>query len=161
MHRDRKRKVVGIDSARQGERSRIMGARTVCRFQLQVRLAVEAPSLREFATTEEVSALSLHFYRAVLQDPEALRRLCRLALVTHLSHAGREFESYFDGAEYEEILSCLRGGLPSRDERYWKLLRQNDQERLALRLDPVFESFHSTVTGVEVQDYEPVKASTS
>lgn len=155
------KEAVGIDSAGQGGRSRVMGARRVCRFQLQVRLAVEMPSLREFATTEEVSAPGLRFYRAVLQDPEALRRLCRLALVTHLSHAGREFESYSDGAEYEEILSCLRGGLPNRDERYWELLRQTDQERLALHLDPVFQSFHSTVTGFEVQDYEPIKASTS
>lgn len=110
------------------------------------------PSLREFATTEEVSAPSLRFYRAVLQDPEALRRLCRLALVTHLSLAGREFESHFEGAEYEEILSCVRGGLPNRDERYWELLRQKDQERLAWCLDPVFQAFRSAVTGVEVQD---------
>lgn len=109
MHRDRKKKVIGVDSAGQGDRRRTMGARRVCRFQLQVGLAVEVPSFRKFAATEDVSAASLRFYRAVLQDPEAIRRLCRLALITHLSHAGREFESYFDGAEYEEILS-----LPSR-----------------------------------------------
>ena len=122
-------------------------------FQLIADFAVEAPESAEFFSDPETSTEEYRFFMTLLTTPEALNRICRLALACDLNMDGSKyFDGTFMGPEPEDILNAIQSYLSPDQREYWTRLRDEKYDEFGGRILSIFEQFESSLKRVKVLD---------
>jgi hypothetical protein len=122
-------------------------------FQLIADFAVETPTAAEFIRDPGLETEEYRLFMTILTNPEALNRICRLALVCDLHRDGSEyFVETFKGPEPDDILNSILSCLSPDQQEYWTRLRNEDHEEFCLSIDFVFIQFESSLKKVAVLD---------
>ena len=122
-------------------------------FRLVADITIQAPTSSAFLEQPDVTPQQRSFFAAVLTNPEAFNRMCRIAIVCELeAHSEEWFETEFEGPETEDILSCALPYLSAEDQEYWKLIQQESDERLSYFLMPIFLEFTGSLENVAILD---------
>jgi len=98
---------------------------------------VEITTAAEFLQRPDSSPEERRLLLTILTTPEALNRVCRLAIVDDLARDNASlFEDQFSGAHNEEILAAVMPYLSSEDKEFWTELQQRD-----VAVNPLTETF--------------------
>jgi hypothetical protein len=91
---------------------------------------------------------------AVLTNPEALNRMCRLAMVCDLSaHVyGCYFEDTFRGPDPDDIFDSVLPYLSADLREYWTRLRSENHERFSADILNIFLEFRSSLQQTAIED---------
>jgi hypothetical protein len=120
-------------------------------FRMTADFVVEIPTAAEFLQRPDISPEERRLLLTILTTPEALNRVCRLAIVDDLAqdNAGL-FEGQFSGAYNEEILRTVMPYLSSEDKEFWTKLQHRD---VAVNpLTEMFCEFKTALRRVVVED---------
>lgn len=113
---------------------------TAIPFRLMADFVVEAGTANEFLLNPETTPEERDLLLCILTDPEALDRMCRLAIVCDLKAygCGLYFEDTFMGPDPEDVLDCVLPYLPADLQEYWTRLRMEQWDRFSSEIDNVF-----------------------
>jgi hypothetical protein len=124
-------------------------------FQLIADFAVETPTVAEFIRDVGSATEEYRLFMTILTTPEALNRICRLALVCDLN-VNMDENKYFDGAfmgpEPGDILNSILSYLSPDQQEYWTRLRKVDYNEFGESIDSVFGEFQSSLKKIKVLD---------
>jgi hypothetical protein len=122
-------------------------------FQLVADFAVETPTAAEFIRDPGLTTDEYRLFMTILTTPDALNRICRLALVCDLNMDGTKyFDGTFQGPDPDDILNSILPCIPPDQRDYWDRLRNEDHEEFGLSIDFVFIQFQSFLKNVKVLD---------
>lgn len=122
-------------------------------FQLVADFQVEAERAAEFLQEPDLDPQERSLFLAIITTPEALNRICRLAIVCDLTEDSRHyFEGKFMGPEPEDILDSIRPYLPVELEKYWTQLHREDCGCFDFCMDRIFQQFRSSLRKTEIID---------
>jgi hypothetical protein len=122
-------------------------------FQLVADFQVEVEKPTEFLHEPDVSPEERSLFLAIINTPEALNRICRLAIVSDLSEdSDRVFERLFMGPDPEDIFEAILPYLPVEIEEYWTRLRREDHDSFEAYIEYIFEQFSSSLTKTAIID---------
>lgn len=122
--------------------------RLIADFRVQAETAVEF--LQDPKTTPEESRLLLW----VLTQPEAMNRMCRMAIVDDLLayECGTYFQDTFMGPDAEDILNGIPPYLSPELKEYWTQLRSENHDDFSNAICNVFQTFHSSLKKTVIED---------
>lgn len=120
-------------------------------FRMTADFVVEITTAAEFLQRPEISPEERRLLLTILTTPEALNRMCRLAIVDDLARDNTSlFEDQFSGAHNEEILAAVMPYLSDDDKDFWTKLQRRD---VAVNpLTEMFCEFKTALSRVVVQD---------
>jgi hypothetical protein len=122
-------------------------------FRLVADFTIQANAARVFLAQPDLTPQQRSFFTTVLTNPEALNRMCRLAIVSELeSLADKWFEGKFEGPDLEDVLNCELPFLSKEDQEYWSGLRQESPESVDFFLMPIFVAFTASLQDVAILD---------
>ena len=120
-------------------------------FRLTADFVVENATAAKFLQRPDLTSEERRLLLTVLTTPEALNRVCRLAIVDDLEVEEAElFEGQFFGPQSEDILAAVMPYLSSEDQTFWTRLQQ---ESLPVNyLTEMFCEFKTALRRVVVVD---------
>lgn len=122
-------------------------------FRLIADFVVQAEAAAEFLQEPDLTPEARALFLTILTTPEALNRLCRLAIVCDLNVApGGYFEETFMGPEPEDILDAILPYLAADQQKYWTTFRREDCDGFSAEIDDIYQQFRSTLKRVVVED---------
>ncbi len=122
-------------------------------FQLVADFLVEVEKPAEFLHEPDVSPEERSLFLAIINTPEALNRICRLAVVSDLSEdSDHVFERFFMGPDPEDIFEAILPYLPVEIEEYWTRLRREDHDSFEAYIEYIFEQFSSSLKKTAIID---------
>lgn len=122
-------------------------------FQLVADFQVEAEKAAEYLRDPDLTPEMRSLFLAIITTPEALNRVCRLAVVSNLTEdSDRVFKGLFMGPFPEDIFESIRPYLPVEIEEYWTKLRREDCKPFEAYIGDIFEQFTSSLKKTAVID---------
>ena len=122
-------------------------------FQLVADFQVEVGNPAEFLHEPGVSSEERSLFLAIINTPEALNRICRLAVVSNLSEdSDCVFERLFMGPDPEDIYESILPYLPVEIEEYWTRLRREDHDSFEAYIEYIFERFCTSLRKTAIID---------
>lgn len=122
-------------------------------FQLVADFQVEAEKAMEYLRDPDLTSEMRSLFLAIITTPEALNRVCRLAVVSNLTEdSDRVFKGLFMGPFPEDIFESIRPHLPVEIEEYWTKLRREDCDSFEAYIGDIFEQFTSSLKNTAVID---------
>jgi len=127
---------------------------TAIPFRLIADFVVETSTAAEFLQRADLEPQERDLFLIVLTTPEALNRMCRLAIVSDFEthFADCYFEDRFRGPEPVDILDCVSPYLPPALESWWKEFQQENSEYFSYRIGLIFMEFRSALRRTVIQD---------
>jgi hypothetical protein len=126
---------------------------TTLPFRLIADFAVETKSATEYLQQPDLTQQERDLFLTVLHTPEALNRMCRLAIVSDFeADLDGCFHDIFLGPHPEDILDCVLPYLPAELANYWKELRERNYDRFSHWIDEIFMEFHSSLKRTVIED---------
>jgi len=120
-------------------------------FRLTADFVVEITTAAEFLQQPDLASEERRLLLTVLTTPEALNRVCRLAIVDDLEVEQAElFEGQFFGPQSEDILAAVMPYLSSEDQTFWTRLQQENPP--VNYLTEMFCEFKTALRRVAVED---------
>jgi len=113
---------------------------------------VAIDSAVEYLQRPDVTSEGRRLLLTVLTTPEALNRMCRLAIVSDLETEPGLFEEQFFGPQSQDILAAVMPYLSAEDQGFWARLEREFPENLGNYLLPMFCEFKSKLQQVVVED---------
>lgn len=108
-------------------------------FQLIADFVVEARTLAKLLNKPDLIPEERDLVMAVLTTPEALNRMCRLAIVSDLeSDPGPNLEGVFRGPQFGDILDCLLAYLSADVRDYWTRRRAENYASFRFSIGRIF-----------------------
>lgn len=126
---------------------------TAC-FRLIADFTVEAKTARTYLQRPEVTPQEHDVFLLILTTPEALNRMCRLAIVSDFEAFlwDRHFDGKFVGPNPTDILDALLPYLPEELKAWWMQLRRENYDGFSARMDTMFQEFCSSLTHATIED---------
>lgn len=124
-------------------------------FRLVAEFRVEVENAAEFLEEPDLTPQERSLFLAIIDTPEALNRICRLAVVVDLARdldSSRYFERRFMGPESEDIFDSVLPYLPSELREFWTGLRQLDCDTFESCMDRIFDPFRASLEKTEIID---------
>jgi hypothetical protein len=122
-------------------------------FRLIADFVVRAEAVAEFLREPDLTLEARALFLTVLTTPEALNRICRLAIVCDLNVVpGKYFEDTFTGPEPEDIFDAMRPYLPADLDEYWVRLRRENPDEFSASIDDIYRQFRSSLKRTVVED---------
>ena len=122
-------------------------------FKLVAEFRVEAEDAAEYLQQPDLDPQERSLFLAIITTPEALNRICRLAVVCALTEdSERVFKGLFMGPDSKEIFESILPYLPVEIEEYWTKLRREDINRFDAYICHIFEQFRSSLRKTEMID---------
>jgi hypothetical protein len=121
-------------------------------FRLTADFVVEIDTAAKYLQQPDLTPEERRLLLTVLTTPEALNRMCRLAIVSDLEREPGLLEDQFFGPQSEDILAAILPYLASEDQRFWSRLRHDFPENLGNYLLPMFCEFKTILRRVMVVD---------
>ena len=107
---------------------------------------MEADNAVEYLRDPDLTPEMRSLFLAIITTPEALNRVCRLAVVSNLTEdSDRVFKGLFMGPFPEDIFESIRPYLPVEIEEYWTKLRREDCDSFEAYVGDIFEQFTSSL----------------
>jgi len=121
-------------------------------FRLTADFVVEAKTAERYLLQPNTTSEERRLFLTVLTTPEALQRMCRLAIVSDFETKPGLFEGQFSGPQNEDILAAAIQYLSSEDQDYWTRLQQEFPAQMGDRLVDMFCEFKAVLRRVVVED---------
>lgn len=132
---------------------RLPAARISVPFQLLADFVVETERAAEYLQQPDLDPQERSLFLAIINTPEALNRICRLAVVCALTEdSERHFKGKFMGPEPEDILSSILPYLPVDLQEYWTRLRRENCGCVDFYIDRIFQQFNSSLEKTQILD---------
>jgi hypothetical protein len=122
------------------------------RFRLIADFVVEVNTAAQYLIQPNVTSEERRLFLTVLTTPEALNRMCRLAIVSDFDTKPGLFEGQFFGPQSEDILAAAMPYLSPEDQSYWTQLQQEVPAQMGDRLLDMFCEFKTALRRVRVED---------
>jgi len=122
-------------------------------FRLIADFAVETNTAAAYLQQPDLTRQERDLFLTILHTPEALDRMCRLAIVSDFeADLDGCFRDIFLGPHPEDILDCVLPYLPEELANYWKELRERDYDRFSHWIDEIFMEFRSSLKRTVIED---------
>lgn len=123
-------------------------------FRLIADFTVKAEAVEKYLRQPQVTPQERDLLLLILTTPEALHRVCRLAIVCDFEAflADQYFDGKFHGPNPTDILDALLPYLPEELETWWTELRREKYDDFTMRMDEIFQRFHSSLTHTLIED---------
>jgi hypothetical protein len=122
-------------------------------FQLVADFVVEGDRVAEFLQEPDLSPEERSLFLAIINTPEALNRICRLAVISDLTEdSDRVFKGLFMGPDPEDIFETILPYLPVEIQEYWTRLRGEDHDSFDAYIEDIFEQFRSSLKKTAIID---------
>lgn len=126
---------------------------TTLPFRLIADFAVESNTAAAYLQQPDLTQQERDFFLTVLHTPEALNRMCRLAIVSDFeADLDGCFRDKFLGPHPEDILDCALPYLPAELANYWKELRERNYDCFSHWIDEIFMEFRSSLKRTVIED---------
>jgi hypothetical protein len=126
---------------------------TTLPFRLIANFAVETNTAAAYLQEPDLTRQERDLFLAVLHTPEALNRMCRLAIVSDFeADLDGCFRDIFLGPHPEDILDCVLPYLPAELANYWKELREQNYDCFSHWIDEIFMEFRSKLKRTVIED---------
>ena len=119
-------------------------------FRVTADFVVEVKTVANYLQRPNLTSEERRLLLTVLTTPEALNRMCRLAIVSDIETHPGLLEDQFFGPQSDDILAALMPYLSSEDQTYWTRMQQQDPPGNYL-LD-MFCEFKAVLRRVVVED---------
>ena len=120
-------------------------------FRMTADLVVEIKTAAKFLQQPDLSSEERRFFLTILTTPDALNRVCRLAVVDDLAREEDGlFEGQFFGPQSEDILAVVMPYLSKEDQLFWTRLQQENSA--ADFLTEMFCEFKTALRRVDVEE---------
>lgn len=132
---------------------RLPAARISVPFQLVADFVVEAERAAEYLQQPDLDPQERSLFLTIITTPEALNRICRLAVVCALTEdSERHFKRKFMGPEPEDILASILPYIPGDLQEYWTTLRRENCGCVDFYIDRIFQQFNSSLRKTQILD---------
>lgn len=122
-------------------------------FQLVADFVVEAEEAAAFLDDPDIDPEERRLFLAIINTPEALNRICRLAITCDLTgDSEKYFKGRFTGPDPEDILDSILSYLPGELQGYWTTLRGKDFDSFEFSMDRIFDPFRTSLRNTEIID---------
>jgi hypothetical protein len=123
-------------------------------FRLNADFTVKAETVRMYLQRPEVTPQERDLLFLILTTPEALNRMCRLAIVSDFEAFlwDRHFDGKFIGPNPTDILDALLPYLPEELKAWWMESRRANYDDFSARMDEIFQEFRSSLTHTMIED---------
>lgn len=112
---------------------------------------MEAEKPAEFLEEPDLTPQERRLFLAIITTPQALNRICRLAIVCDLTEdSERYFEGKFMGPEPEDILDSILPYLPVDVEKHWTAFERENRDCFDSSMDRIFQRFRSSLRKAEI-----------
>jgi hypothetical protein len=121
-------------------------------FQVVTDFLVIGDMVAQFLVDPDLSAEERSLFLAIINTPEALRRICGMVLILDLiSDSERYFRDKIFGPEHENMVDSILRALPFELQEYWTKLRREDRDAFDYCIDRLFEPFHTSLSKAEIK----------
>ena len=122
-------------------------------FQLAVDLCVATPNAAKFLRDPGVNSEERRLFNAIVSTPEALNRICRLAVVCDLQvQMGDYYRERFTGADPDDIFKSILPCLSPDVADFWTRLRDSNNDEFEASINFIFEQFETSLKKTAVID---------
>ena len=121
-------------------------------FRLTAEFVVEVQTAQRYLQQPHVTSEERRLFLTVLTTPEALNRMCRLAIVSDYDTKPGLFEGHFFGPQSEDILAAAMPYLSPEDQNYWTQRQQLSPAQMGDALLDMFYEFKTALRGVGLED---------
>jgi hypothetical protein len=121
-------------------------------FRLTADFVVEVETAERYLQQPHLTSEERRLFLTVLTTPEALNRMCRLAIVSGFDTKPGLFEGQFFGPQSEDILAAAMPYLSPEDHSYWTQRQQISPAQMGDRLLDMFCEFRTALRRVTVED---------
>jgi|GEM_PF-2340009 len=122
-------------------------------FKLVAEFRIEAENVAEYLQQPDLDPEERSLFLAIITTPEALNRICRLAVVCALTEdSERHFKGKFMGPEPEDILASILPYIPGDLQEYWTTLRRENCGCVDFYIDRIFQQFNSSLRKTQILD---------